>query len=119
MQYSYKHPDTEEIIEVTQGMNDVHEYIDEYGMKWERVWTVPYAAIDTQIDPFSSKQFVEKTKGKGTIGDLFDRSAELSHIRAEKRGGVDPTKEKYEKDYAKARGGRKPLKKMKDVVVNI
>lgn len=119
MQYFYKNPNSEEVIEVSQGMNDVHEYIDESGLKWDRVWTVPYASIDTHIDPFSSKQFVEKTKGKGTIGDLFDRSAEMSAIRAEKRGGVDPQKEKYEKDYAKARGGRKPLKKMKDVVVNI
>ena len=100
-------------------MNDKHEFIDANGLEWERVFTSPYASIDTKFDPFSAKQFVDKTKCKGSVGDLFDRSAEWSALRAEKNGGVDPQKEKYEKDYAKVRGGRKPLKKMKDVVVNI
>ena len=51
--YVYKHPDTDEHREVIQGMNDEHIYIDEFGVEWGRVWTIPHASIDSSIDPFN------------------------------------------------------------------
>ena len=68
----------------------------------------PNTSIDTQIDPWSTKDFVDKTKNKGgTLGDLFDKSAELSRKRASENGGVDPIKRKSEKTYSKDRKGLK------------
>jgi len=36
--YVYKHPHAEEYIEISQGMNDPHEYTDEEGILWERIF---------------------------------------------------------------------------------
>jgi hypothetical protein len=91
-------------------MEDKHEYFGENGDEnsWKRVFTVPNASIDSQVDPFSSKDFVNKTNNKkGTYGDLLDRSKEMSEKRAQIAGGVDPVKEKYYQDYSKARKGAK------------
>tara|TARA_Y100000310_G_scaffold266966_1_gene278707 strand:- start:4291 stop:4641 length:351 start_codon:yes stop_codon:yes gene_type:complete len=105
--YSFIHPDTEEEKEIVQKMNEPHVYIDENGIEWKRMWTSPNAQIDTDIDPFNSKDFVSKTANKkGTMGDMWDRSKELSMKRAEKNGGKDPVKEKYLKEYSKERKGR-------------
>lgn len=87
-------------------MQDEHVY-EEDGVKWERVFTVPQASIDANIDPFNQQQFIDKTGSKnGSVGDVWDRSAELSAKRAEKAGGVDPVKAKYYKDYSKKRKGK-------------
>ena len=48
--YIYKNPDTEEYKEVIQTMNEEHIYIDEFGLEWKRVFTVPHASIDTKDD---------------------------------------------------------------------
>jgi hypothetical protein len=51
--------------------------------------------------------FAEYTKNhRGTIGDLWDRSAELSEKRS-KIYGKDPVKDKYFKDWSKKRKGKK------------
>lgn len=105
-QYCYKHPKKTQFIELTQKMNDVHEYIDEEGTKWERVWTKPRFSVDTNIDPLSSKDFAAKTNKKGSYGDLIDRAEELSQIRKDKYG-VDPVKEQYYDSWSKKRGGKK------------
>jgi predicted nucleic acid-binding Zn ribbon protein len=110
--YVYFNTETEEYREIVQRMSDVHEYFGESGDEntWKRVFTCPNAAIDSQIDPFNSRDFMRKTGAKkGTYGDLLDKSSELSQQRAEKAGGVDPIKEKYFKDYsAKRRGAKHP-----------
>ena len=107
MLYIFEHPDTGEIVEVIQRMKDKHEYVDEEGTEWKRVFTSPGATIDTQVDPFSNTQFVDKTRGKGmTMGQLWDESAEASRKR-EKTLGKDPVKEKYFKNYSKNRNGMK------------
>lgn len=112
--YVYKHPDKEEYIEVIQGMNDEHSY-EEDGLAWERVFLAPNASIDADADPFNSRQFVETTAAKkGTMGDMMDYSKELSEKRARKNGGVDPVKEKYYKDYSKARNGAKHINQIKE-----
>ena len=93
--YVYKHPEKEEYIEILQGMNDEHVY-EQDGLAWERVFLAPNASIDSDIDPFNGRQFVDNTAAKkGTMGDMLDYSKELSQKRAEKNGGVDPVKQKY------------------------
>ena len=110
--YVYLNTETEEYREIVQKMSDVHEYFGESGdeKSWKRVFTCPNASIDSQIDPFNSRDFMRKTGAKkGTYGDLLDKSSELSHQRAEKTGGIDPVKEKYFKEYsAKRRGAKHP-----------
>lgn len=100
MIYIYQNPTTEEIKEVEQGMNEVHEYFED-GVKWNRVFTVPNTAIDTKIDAFSSQDFVKKTANhKGTLGDLFDMSRDMAEKRKDK-AGHDPVQEKVVRDYKK------------------
>ena len=107
--YLYQHPKSEDTIEVLQGMNDIHEYIDDDNIKWNRIFTSPNAFIDLESDPFSNTQFIEKTANAGTVGEMWDRSADLSAQRASKSGGVDPLKQKYFKDYSKKRDGANHL----------
>lgn len=94
------------VKEIFQHMNEEHSY-EENGIKWNRVFCVPQSNIDTKIDPFSSREFSEKTgKKSGTYGDLLDRSKELS----EKRKGnsnYDPIQRKHWEDYSKKRRGIK------------
>ena len=106
--YIFQHPKTKETKEVLQSMKHDHTYVDEKGVEWNRVWVNPHASIDTQIDPWSSKDFVAKTENKGgTVGDLWDKSKELTRKRAQENGGVDPVKVKSDKDYSKERNGMK------------
>jgi hypothetical protein len=105
--YTYAHPQTGEIKEIFQSMNEEHVY-SENGVKWERVWSKPQAAFDIKIDEWSPKGFVNKTgKNSGKMHELWDRSKELSLKRADKNGGVDPIKEKAKEEWSKKRNGRK------------
>ena len=78
--YTYIHPETKETIDVVQSVHDKHIYIDAKGIEWKRVFTAP--EVNTQGNlkaDCTPKQFSEFTKNKkGTLGDMFDRSAELS-----------------------------------------
>lgn len=108
--YTYFRESTEEFIDIIQGMNDVHLYSGECGMQddWRRVFYSPQMSMDTQIDPFSEKQFNDRTRDKkGTMGHLLDYSTEMSQKRAEQAGGIDPIKQKYFEDYSKQRKGAK------------
>lgn len=110
--YTYHNTETNEYRDILQTMNEPHVYNGEFGDEdcWVRVFHSPNAAIDSKIDPFSGNDFVRKSYSKkGTMGDLMDRSAELSQQRAEIAGGVDPVKEKYFQDYSAARGGKKHI----------
>lgn len=104
--YTFEHPETGELIDVLLGMNDEKKFIDEKGLKWERVFISPNAAIDSKIDPFSSQSFVDKTNSKGSMGDLIDRSKEMSDKRKNKLG-YDPVQKKYFENYSKKRRGIK------------
>ena len=93
-EYLYKDPETGEEVSIYQGINEKHKYSAD-GKEFERVFTVPNASIDTNIDPMSEKDFVEKTRNKkGTLGEMWDASKEASEKR-DKITGKDPTKEKY------------------------
>jgi hypothetical protein len=107
MIYVFKHPKREKYVEVVMGMREKHEYFDKRGLQWMRVFAAPQLTISAKIDPFSQKQFVEKTANKGSVGDLLDRSRELSERRKDKCGGVDPVQEKFFHKYSKKRKGYK------------
>ena len=111
--YTYRNRCTGEVRDVIQRMDETHEYFGEDGTQdyWDRVFYPPNFSIDGAINPFSQEEFMRKTENKkGTVGDLMDRSAELSEKRAEQAGGEDPLKRKYFDEYAKARGGKKHIK---------
>lgn len=104
--YTFSHPKTGEILDVFFHMNDEKKYIDEDGTEWTREYYSPELNTTGKTDPWSSKQFVEKTGQKeGKLGDMMNLSAELSKERASQNGGVDPVKEKYYKNYTKERLG--------------
>ena len=114
--YIFKHPETEEYKEVIQTMNEEHIYIDEFGLEWKRVFTIPNATIDTKDDAWNHNRFVEKTgKMKGTVGDMLDYSSELSAKRAESNGGEDPVKRKAFDDYEKQVGKKHMSDKKKTI----
>lgn len=108
--YSFENLETGEIKDFFYSMKEVPKVgteIESDGGKWKRIFTIPQANIDTQIDAFSSTQFVDKTYNKKgeTLGSMWDRSKELSEKRAALAGGEDPVKKKYLDDYAKKRKG--------------
>lgn len=109
--YIFQHPLTGDTKEISQRISDPHEYTDEGGIQWNRVFTVPHASIPnmTRIDAGSEKDFMNKTQGMGgTCGDLFDLSQELSEKRkSQENDGKDPVKQQFFKDYSKERKGLK------------
>lgn len=112
--YLFQNPETKEVKEIVQSINDKHEYF-ENGIKFQRIFTVPQAAFDTRIDPHDSKAFVEKTgKQKGKLGDIFDQSREASEKRKKNHGGKDPVKNKYWDDWSKKRKGKVHPNMIKD-----
>ena len=112
--YVFQNPITGENVEVFFHMEEDKEYIDDDGLKWKRVLLSPQLNTEASIDPWSNDDFVNKTSNtKGSIGDLMDRSNELSQKRAEQHGGTDPIKEKYYKKYAEERNGAKHMDEMK------
>ena len=109
--YIFENPQTGETIEVVQKMNDSHVYVDDNGLEWKRVFQVPNAAVDTDFSAdMTEGEFVRKTGNKsGTMGDLWDASAELSKKR-EKKYGKDRVKDKFFKKYSEDRKGLKHSK---------
>ncbi len=112
--YKYCNPDDEsDVIEIVQSIHEKHVY-EKNGVVWNRVWEAPNAAIDSKIDPFSAKEFREKTTNKKeTIGSMWSRSGELSEKRKQKEG-VDQIKEKYFEGYSKKRRGKPHPEKAKE-----
>ena len=105
--YIYQNPKTKEIKEIIQSVHDAHEYF-ENGTKWNRVFTAPEVNTNDKLHAEStSQQFSELTgKQKGTMGDLWDRSQELSEKRKKLYGGEDPVKKKYYDNWSKKRKGK-------------
>lgn len=115
--FLFQHPVTNETREIVQRMNEEHVFVDAKGVKWQRIFTVPQAQIDTQINPHDNRDFVTKTKVKNySVGDLWDKSAELSAKR-EKQMGKDPVKEKASLDYTKKTGKTHPGLKHKEITI--
>jgi len=116
--YLYENTETGEVSEVLQGMSDIHEYHGEDGSEkglWRRVYVNPNMSTDTKLDPFSASSFRSSTVGKNdTYGQLFERSAEASEMRAQQAGGVDPVKQKSYDDYSKMTNGKAHPNQMKE-----
>jgi hypothetical protein len=114
-EYLYSDPeDPSKVVSVFQKMCDEHVY-ETNGKSWNREFTPPQASENTKIDPFSKKEFAGKTATKkGTMGDVWDRSKELSEDRANKVGGRDPLLQKYFDSYSKKRNGLPPPPSMTD-----
>ena len=108
--YLYENKETGEVSEVLQGMNDTHEYQGEDGSEeglWRRVYVNPNMSTDTKLDPFSESSFRASTVGKNdTYGQLFERSAEASEMRAQQAGGIDPVKQKSYENYRNKTNGK-------------
>jgi len=98
-------------------MKDVHEY-EENGVKYKRLFLPPTSSIDTDINPDSSSEFRDKLANKNyTVGDLWDKSKELSEKRAA-REGKDPVREKYFDKYRKEHKGQEhPAQKREKLAV--
>ena len=104
--YTFSHPETGETKDLFFHMNDEKKFVDPNGTEWRREYHSPELNSTGSSDPWDSKQFVEKTgKNKGNLGELLDRSSDLSKERASQNGGVDPVKEKYYERYSKNRNG--------------
>ena len=106
-QYIYINDETNEYVEVIQTMSENHKYFGEDGKEWRRVFTVPNASIDSlaQSDPFDLNSLTKKTgEMKGTMGDLFATSAEMSERRAEHLGHEDPVKRNHFNKYERENG---------------
>ena len=83
--YEYQHPKTGDIIEVIQSMKEDHVYFDKEGVEWMRIFNVPNAGVDTEMNPFSQSDWNKRTNKHGiTMGDMFDLSKELSLKREQK-----------------------------------
>lgn len=115
--YLYENEETGEVVEVLQGMNELHEYHGANGREkglWRRVYVNPTISTDTQVDAFDSHNFANSLANKkDSYGDLFNRSAEASAKR-EERYGKDPVKEKYYADYNKKTNGKLHPNQMKE-----
>ena len=108
-EYIYQHPKNGKTISVIQSMKEKHEYTDDKGVKWNRVFSVPNSAVDTSVGSSSKEDFLRMTQKKMTVGDMWDVSAQLSEKRT-KRYGKDPVKEDTVKKYKKkCHGKRHPL----------
>lgn len=109
-EYLFYNSETEEYRNVFFKMNDEKIYNGEDGSEvgiWSRRWTSPNASVDSiaNTNPFDTRAHVEKTgKMKGTMGDLYSISKEMSERRAEKLGHEDPVKRKHFDSYEKTQG---------------
>ena len=108
--YEFQHPETKEIVGVVQKMKDKHVFVGEDGVKWDRVFSVPNASIDSDINAFSESDFLKATAKKGmTAGDMMDLSEQLSKKRENSRG-LDPVKQKTVTKYEMKTGKAHPNK---------
>jgi len=93
--YRYKHPKSGELVEIVQSMNDIHEYIDKNGIKYERQFESVSLSKDQSINPYNAKDFARKTRDKNyNLGEMWKISKELSEKR-KSISGKDEIKEKH------------------------
>lgn len=98
-EYSFRNPKTGEIRTLFQRALAEHVYFDDDGLEWIREFDIPFAAIDSKLDPNDKSGFLDKTRKKNyNYGELSDISSELSKKRERERG-VDPIREAKMKAY--------------------
>lgn len=115
--YYFIDDDTGQIYEKTFKMSDKKEVILA-GKALRRLFTIPNAAIKDP-DPKSGAEFAEYTgKRRGSVGDMWEKSEELSHKRA-KEFGEDPIIKKRNEKFKKKTGKEHPdviMKKSQEVI---
>ena len=107
--YSFFSESKNEYRDVFFHMNDEKNYCGEDGTEageWRRIYTVPTASIDTRIDPNNRNEFIRRTDKYKSVGDLLDKSKELSEQRKAK-DGRDSVQEKFFANYEKITNGKK------------
>lgn len=104
--YTFEHPTTGEQQDIIFSINDDKIFVDESGIKWNRIFLAPNVSVDAGIDPFSKNQFLDKTNKQGTVGEIMDISREMSDKRKSKLG-YDPIQKEYFKKYSEKRSGTK------------
>lgn len=100
-------------------MNDTKDYRGPDGKAaqgaWKRIWTKPLMATDSQpLDIYSAKDFARVTNKGGQVGDLWQRSAELSAAR-EAKDGKDSIKQTFYDEYAKKRKGYRHSEEVREI----
>lgn len=79
------------------------------GKVYRRIYTPFNVCKDTRSSDGTREDFQRMTEGKNlTMGDMFDKSKELSIKRAERNGGVDPVAERTYAKYQKKIGKKHP-----------
>lgn len=113
-QYLFENSETGEVREIVLGMNDPKVYNGDSDAEkgiWKRIFTIPQATIGSNLDPFDKNAFANSKYT--TLGDMFDKSAELSERRAAIMDGVDPVKQKALDNYAAKRHGKRHPEELK------
>ena len=101
--YRFINEKTNEVKEILMSMKEKHEYVDKTGYKWKRIFENPCVSFDTKINPFSEKDFVQKTGKKiMTQKEYWDESKALSEKR-KSAAGTDPVLDKYYSDWSAKR----------------
>jgi hypothetical protein len=107
--YDYADPATGKIISVlvtlTEPDSARHTQVQD-GVTYNRIYSAPLAAMDTQKGSMTQQDFNRVTQNKNLkVGDFWEISKEMSQDRADKNGGYDPVKEKFcekhQKEYGK------------------
>lgn len=103
--YTYIDDRNDTVYDLIQGMNDLHEAFAPDGYKLSRIWVKPLMSVDNKLDENDPQSFVKYTSTrKGSLGDLWSESAELSQKRKDKNCGIDPVLEKKYNEHQKTTG---------------
>lgn len=105
--YDFFNESTQETREIFFKMDDIKEYNGEDGTEigqWRRLYSSPQLSIDNNFDPNNREEFARRAAKYSTIGDLADKSRELSEKRKEKEG-FDAVEKKFFSDYSASRKG--------------
>ena len=62
--YAFKHPDTQEVVEVTQSMTEKHIYVDKNKLEWERIWEANYQVGVITRELIQGNRKVSNVNGK-------------------------------------------------------
>ena len=65
--YIFENPETKERREVRQRMADVHEYTDENGLKWNRVFLAGNMSVDSRPNVDCTKSLANSTSNKSSF----------------------------------------------------
>jgi hypothetical protein len=62
--YTFQHPKTKEVIEITQSMTEKHIYVDSEGVEWSRVWDNNYQVGVITRELIQGKRKISNVNGE-------------------------------------------------------